>query len=311
MRLILTAVSLGLLAAPAAAQVCTFSNTGINFGTLTASSAPTTSSTGTITASCTGRRNRTINICANIGSGTGGNDATAGRRYMTLGTERIEYNLYQNNGANTVWGSYVWPYPPRPPAWSISLSNTGTGTAQTTLFGRMYAATVSPGIFISNFSGGNTSFDYGYSNRFQCGVNSSGRAVQVPFSVQVNSVGDCQTTTTPMDFGTLQNLNAAVDATNTLTVTCTRNVNYTLGLNNGTSGATAPAARKMKAAGITDTVAYGIYTNAARTTHFGTAAFSARGTGNPQTYTGFGRIPVQTTPGVANYADTLTVTITY
>jgi spore coat protein U-like protein len=311
MRLKLSLFVFAFLASPAAAQVCNFSNSGINFGTLTVSSAPTTSSTGTITATCTGRRNRTINICANIGSGTGGNDATASRRYMTFGTERIEYNLYQNNGASQVWGSYVWPYPPRPPAWSVSLNGNGTGTTQTTVFGRMYATTVSPGIFISNFSGGQTSFDYGYSNRFSCGTNVSARAVQVPFTAQVTNLGDCQTTTTPMDFGTMVNLNAIVDATNTVSVTCTNGVNYSVGLDNGTSGSTNPAARRMTAAGTTDSVTYGIYTNTGRTTPWGASAFSARGNGNPRIYTGYGRVPVQTTPGVANYSDRLTVTITY
>jgi spore coat protein U-like protein len=311
MRLIFVAVIAWALATPATAQVCSFSSTGINFGTLTVSSAPNTSSTGNITASCTGTRNATINICANIGSGTGGNDATASRRYMTFGTEQIEYNLYQNNGVGQVWGSYVWPYPPRPPAWSVTLSGSGSSTVQKTLFGRMFSSLVSPGVFTSNFVGGHTLFDYGYAPGFQCGTAVSARAVRVPFTVQVNSLGDCELTTTPMDFGTLQTLNVAVNATNTLTLKCTRGVSYSIGLNNGISGATNPAARRMKAVGTTDSVTYGLYTNAARTSPWGATGVSSTGNGNTQAFTSYGQVPAQTTPGVANYSDTVTVTVTY
>jgi spore coat protein U-like protein len=311
MRIIFFTLLAAVFASPASAQVCNFSSTGINFGTLTVSSAPNTSSTGNITATCTGTRNATINICANLGSGSGGNNATASRRYMTFGTEQIEYNLYQSNGVGQVWGSHVWPYPPRPPAWSVTLSGSGSATVQKTLFGRLYTALVSPGVFISNFSGGHTLFDYGYAPGFQCGAAVSSRAVRVPFTAQVNSLGDCELTTTPMDFGTLQTLDVPVNATNAVTLKCTRGVSYAIGFSNGTSGATNPAARRMKSAGTTDSVTYGIYTNAARTSPWGAATVSATGTGNTQTFTGYGQIPVQATPEVANYSDTVTVTVTY
>ncbi len=293
------------------AQVCSFTNSGLNFGTLTVSSAPNTSSSGTITANCTGTRNSTITICPNIGGGTGGNNATADRRYMILGAEQVEYNLYQTNGVGQVWGSYVWPFPPRPPAMSLTINASGSGTTQKTIFGRMFSATVSPGIFTSSFAGGHTLFDYGYAPGFRCSGSVSSRAVRVPFTVQVNSLGDCQITTTPLDFGTLENLNAIVNSTNTVSVTCTRGVQYSVGLNNGNSGATNPAARRMSSAQSTDSVTYGIYTSATRTNPWGANSFSGTGTGTAQLFTGYGRIPIQSTPAPAAYADSVVVTVTY
>lgn len=313
MRLITASVITTLLisASPVAAQVCSFTNTGVDFGTLTVSSAPNTSSTGTITANCTGARNRQITICANIGSGTGGNDATANRRYMRFGAEKVDYNLYQNNGIGQVWGSYVWPWSPRPPSMSLTLNNSGTGSTTKTLYARMFSANVSAGVFTSVFSGGHTLFDYGYSTSFSCGTAVSSRAVQVPFTVRVNSLGDCNISATPLDFGTLTSLSTTIDSTNSISVTCTRGVQYSVSLSNGTSGATNPTSRKMRAATTADTVLYGIYTNVGRTIPWSTNSVSGSGTGNPTTFVGYGRIPAQTTPTPASYSDNIVVTVTY
>ena len=313
MRLNTAATIYALLsvAAPASAQVCSFSNTGINFGTLTVSSANSTFSTGTITANCTGTRNQSIAICPNIGSGTGGNDATASRRYMTFGSETIEYNLYQNNGAGKIWGSHTWPYSPRPPSMNVTLNNSGTGSTTNTLYAKMFSANVSGGIFSSVFSGGHTLFDYGYSTSFSCGATTSSRALSIPFTVQVNSTGDCNISTTPMDFGTLTDLNVAIDATNSIAVTCTKGVQYSISLSNGSSGGNSPTARKLKSTASLDAVTYGIYTNVGRTSPWGSNAVTGKGNGNASTFIGYGRIPAQTTPAPDSYSDNVIVTVAY
>lgn len=296
---------------PSQAQVCNFSNTGINFGSLSLVSTSSSQATGTVTANCTGTPNATITICPNIGSGTGGNNANASSRYMTQGTETVPYNLYVNNGVGQVWGSYVWPYTPRPPAMSVTLSGNGTGTTQRTLFSRLSGANVSPGLYTSVFSGGHTLFDYGYAPGFTCGATTSSRAVRVPFTVQVNNISECRVTTTALDFGALNDLNALVDATNTITVNCSKGVRYTVGLNNGSSGSTNPAARRMRSATTTDSVTYGIYTNANRTSVWTANSVSDNSNGSQRTYTGYGRIPVQVTPASGAYSDTIVVTVTY
>lgn len=300
-----------IAAAPASAQVCSFTNTGINFGTIAVSSAPNTTSIGTITANCTGTRNQSITICPNIGSGTGGNDATASKRFMTFGAEKIEYNLYQNNGAGQIWGSYVWPYSPQPPSMNVTLNSSGTGSITKTLYARMFSSNVSGGTFASVFSGGHTLFDYGYSTSYSCGATTSSRALRVPFTVQVNSTGDCNISTTPMDFGTLTDLNAAIDATNSIAVTCTKGVQYSISLSNGSSGGTNAAARKLKSLDSLETVTYGIYTNVGRTMPWGTNAVTGTGNGKARNFIGYGRIPAQTTPTPSSYIDNVVVTVTY
>lgn len=296
--------------APATAQTCNFSSSNINFGSVSADLQASVQTTGTVTANCTGRRNRTITICPNIASGSGGSNADASLRYITSGGEQIPFNLYHNAGQGQVWGSYVWASAPRPPAMSLTLSGNGSGSATRTIFASMYQANVSAGLYTSSFSGNNTRFTYGYAPGFNCS-RTTRRTVQVPFTVQANNLGDCQITATPLDFGTLANLNAQVDATNTISVTCSNRVNYSVSLSNGLSGATSPAARRMTAATGTGTITYGIYTNAGRTNPFGANAFSGNGNGNARTFVGYGRIPAQSTPAPTDYSDTVVVTVTY
>ena len=61
-------------------------------------------------------------------------------------------------------------------------------------------------------------------------------------------------------------------------------------------------------------MAYG-YSNAGRTIVWGktitTDTVNATGNGAAQSYTVYGRIPVQTTPAPAAYSDTITITVTY
>ncbi len=306
-------VGLLLASSSAGAQVCSFSNTGINFGSLDLNNVNQSTATGTVTANCSGTRNRTITICANIGGGSAGNGPNGDPRYMALGAAQVSYNLYQNNGIGQIWGSYVWPFSPRPPAMSVTLSGAGTGTTQSTLFGRISRSNVPAGTYISSFASGHTLFDYGYAP-YTCGPNPSARALRVPFNVQVANVNQCIISTSAMDFGAPTNLNTNIDATNAISIRCNTGVRYAVGLSNGTSGASSPAARQMTTATSTDRVTYGIYTNAARTSPWGTAnnaTVSGTGTGQTQNLTGFGRIPAQASPTPAEYTDTVVVTVTY
>jgi spore coat protein U-like protein len=120
---------------------------------------------------------------------------------------------------------------------------------------------------------------------------------------------------TSLDFGSQSALTSAVDTTNTISLTCSSGTAYTVGLNNGNSGGTGPTARMMANAGTTDKVTYGIYLDAARSQVWGdgTMGSVASGTGNgtAQNFTGYGRIPVQTSPSAFDYNDTVVVTVTY
>jgi spore coat protein U-like protein len=310
----LTALLLGSASTFAQAQVCTFSSTGVNFGNLELNNVNNARATGTVTASCTGTQNATITICPNIGCGTGGCGPNGDPRYLTQGADKVEYNLFQTNGVGQIWGSHAWPFTPRPPTMSVTLNGGGSGNTQATVFGRVTRTNVPSGTYTSSFSGIHTLFDYGYAPQFTCGPTASSRAIRVPFSVQVGNTSQCTISASSLDFGALTNLNTQVDATNSISIRCNTGVRYSIGLSNGTSGASAPSLRQMKSALSQDSISYGIYTNQARTAVWGTAntaVVSGTGNGNTQNFTGYGRIPAQTTPAPSDYRDTVVITVTY
>ena len=116
-----------------------------------------------------------------------------------------------------------------------------------------------------------------------------------------------------LDFGTAGLLSSAVDSDADITVLCTEGVVYDIGLSAGDNGGGVTTARKMLN-GAND-VTYDLFSDAGRSSHWGdiidTDTVSATGTGANQTFTVYGRVPVQDTPPAGTYTDTITVTVTY
>jgi spore coat protein U-like protein len=134
------------------------------------------------------------------------------------------------------------------------------------------------------------------------------------FTVQVAIQATCTiNSASTLDFGTQGVLAANVDQTSTIQVTCTNTTPYNIGLNAGTGSGATVAVRKMTSGGAT--INYSLYTDAGRGTVWGntvsTDTQAGTGNGAAQNYTVYGRIPAQTTPAPGNYADTITVTVTY
>lgn len=134
------------------------------------------------------------------------------------------------------------------------------------------------------------------------------------FAVQVAITATCTiNSASTLNFGTQGVLGTNVDQTSTLQVTCTNTTPYNIGLDAGTGSGATVATRKLTSGGAT--VNYSLYSDSGRTTVWGTtiATDTVAGTGNgaAQSYTVYGRIPTQTTPAPGNYADTITVTVTY
>ena len=134
------------------------------------------------------------------------------------------------------------------------------------------------------------------------------------FAVQVAITATCTiNSASTLNFGTQGVLGTNVDQTSTLQVTCTNTTPYNIGLDAGTGSGATVATRKLTSGGAT--VNYTLYSDSGRTTVWGTtiATDTVAGTGNgaAQSYTVYGRIPTQTTPAPGNYADTITVTVTY
>ncbi len=295
------------------AQSCNFTMTDINFGSvnLGLGGAPTT--TGTFTANCTGTPNSTITICPNIGDGTGG--STSGSpRLLANGPRSVAYNLYQPSGQ--IWGSYVWPFAPRPPTLLLTLNGAGTGSMTQTINAQLTGilALAPSGNYQSFYSGAHTIIDYGYAPTQTCTTVST-RAARAPFTVLTHNNSSCNISTTPMSFGTRATLDTAQTASNQISVTCTNGVKYGLGLSNGSNGGTGPTNRFMANSASGQKIQYGIYQNSSFTQQWGNTSgadvISSTATGLTQVYNAYGQIPIQSTPLGGSYADTVVITLTY
>jgi spore coat protein U-like protein len=133
-------------------------------------------------------------------------------------------------------------------------------------------------------------------------------------TVQVSITATCTiNSASALNFGTQGVLAANVDQTSTIQLTCTNTTPYNIGLNAGTGTGATVATRKLTSGA--NTINYTLYSNSGRTTVWGntvgTDTVAATGNGAAQNYTVYGRIPPQTTPAPGNYADTITITVTY
>lgn len=313
--LIATLAVLGALSGPAAAQSCTFSMQDIDFGTVNLASNTVYNTTAAFQASCSGIAGRTVRVCPNFGSGSGGVAAGGNPRFMLSGATTLAYNIYRNAAVTNVWGSRFWGQPPTPPTINVVLNGAGVGTATFTARGRIPSGqTGNPtGIYTSSFAGTHTLVSYAYSTVGNCAAIGSANATQVPFTVRADNSSSCTVSATTLDFGNRGVLDANIDATNQVTVTCSSAVPYTVSLNGGTAGASDPTQRKMSL-GPTQ-ITYGIYRDAGRSqpwgSTIGTNTVAGTGTGSAQVLTGYGRVPPQTTPAPGTYTDTIVVTVTY
>lgn len=302
---------------PAAAQTCTFTNTGLDWGNINLASGSTFNLTGTFRATCTGIPGRTVRVCPNFNAGSGGVNGSGSERYMLNGTDQLRYNIYRNAKRTNVWGSRTWGKAPTPPTVNVNLGGGGTGTASATMYGRIFSGQTGlpAGTYTSVFSGTHTQIAYAYSTVGNCNAIGLTNVTNVPFTVQASYDGACTVTATNMDFGARGVLDNAVDATNTISVTCTSGADYTIGLSGGDAGATDPTQRQMSDPADTEFVAYGIYRDSARSQPWGSTIGSdtvaGTGTGSAQSYTAYGRVPAQATPSAQTYSDTVVVTVTY
>lgn len=136
----------------------------------------------------------------------------------------------------------------------------------------------------------------------------------MPVKITIQNACDVTTTApTTLDFGTQGPLVANIDLSSTITVNCTTGATFNIGLDAGANGGGVITARKMALAG--NFVAYQLYSDSGRATVWGptigTNTVASTGTGVPQPFTVYGRVPPQTTPTAGVYTDTVNVTVTY
>ena len=299
--------------AQAANLRCSFDVSNIDFGTVNVLTGTAFSATGTLDISCRGDPFEDITICPNIGSGSGNPTGHDPRRLKKWGRNglKLNFNIFRPSG-DEIWGSQVWPFPPRPPVFHLQLDASGRLSASypvpTAIFGGQQTAR--PGVYFSRFSNVHTLFQYKRGTHATCAAPDGQRRPR--FRVRVRVARACEVSATDLDFGQTGNLSANVDATATITVRCTAGTPYKIRINGGHAGTTSPANHKMTN-GMFD-ITYGIYRNAARTKGWGrwnSNDVNAVGTGLPQTFTAYGRVPPQPTPPPGAYTDSLIVSVVY
>ena len=130
-------------------------------------------------------------------------------------------------------------------------------------------------------------------------------------SVTISAI--CNAISGTLNFGTPSNIGGAanIDATGSLTVTCTNTVPYQVTLANGANF--LAGSRRMANVGATAFINYSIFSDAARTIAWTGATFvSGTGNGAAQAISVFGRIPTgQTSVPTGAYTDTVQITVTY
>ena len=134
------------------------------------------------------------------------------------------------------------------------------------------------------------------------------------FKARINIGAGCIISANPLDFGTAGVLAASVDATSTITVSCSAGTAFQLGLDKG-AGTGASTALRYMTGGAGAKVGYRLFSDTSRSVNWGDVTgadtISGTGAGLPSIFTVYGRVPAQTTPAPGSFTDTITATVTY
>lgn len=311
----IVALSAVFCGSPVWAQTCSFSMSDMNFGFVNLAGGASPNSTATLNVTCNNNSSSglSVRICANINAGSGGQ--VSGVRQMKLGSTStaLNYQLYQDALRLTPWGSVDQTAIGSPLVIDMLLPAL-INSATYTVYGRISAsqASAAKGLYTSSFAGMETRFNYAaYTLGAPSCTGMTQGLTRVPFTVTAAVEPTCIVSAQSINFGSHGVLRTAVDATGSISLTCTANLPYTVSLNGGLSNS-PPAARRMTRSGAG--VTYGLYRDTNRANVWGSAAgqiASGTGNGSAQTLTVYGRVPAQNTPAPGLYSDTVVVTVNY
>ncbi|NDD91152.1 SCPU domain-containing protein, partial [bacterium] len=132
------------------------------------------------------------------------------------------------------------------------------------------------------------------------------------FNVTASVTNACTVSGTGLAFGSYDpTATTALDGSSTISVLCTLNDDYTIGLNKGVHGSNV-SDRKMSNGSYT--INYSLYSDSSRSSNWdnsGSGAVSNTGTGATQNFTVYGRIPASQNVPQGSYSDTITITVTF
>ena len=136
----------------------------------------------------------------------------------------------------------------------------------------------------------------------------------VPFDVTLQILANCVVAANPLNFGSSQGVvTTAVAVNTTISVTCSNNTPYNLGLNAGTGAGSTTATRYMSGTGANTAAVQYTLSQSAGAANWGNTqgsdTLTGTGTGTTQTLTVYGKIPPQNTPVPDTYTSTVTATV--
>lgn len=334
-------VMLVLLAWPGSARAnttCTATASAVAFGNISNMAASATPANMGVTITCTTGgltllANVRVRLCVGIGSGSASTAVLPTRQMTNANADTLAFQLYTDAARQVPWGLLQGG---SPPAQDLQLSYAapllgGSGSVTTTVYGQVPAnQTLATGSYSSAFNTGNVTLTYAY-NEVLLGTptmpgsctdatatNRKSASNAFPFSATATVLPQCGSyLVTDMDFGTAAGRIATpINQTAQLTLTCVRRTAFNVSLDNGLHA--AGSTRRMRHATTTTAfIPYELYRDSARLQRWGntvgTDVVAGTGTGVAQQVTIYGRAPAITgaLPVAGNYADRITVTITY
>ena len=144
-----------------------------------------------------------------------------------------------------------------------------------------------------------------------------GQSATASLTVSASVSKNCTITTSPVAFGAYDsvtaNASAPLDATGTVTVTCTKGAVAKVGLNPGSNA--QGTTRRMSGA-ATEYLGYELYKDTTRSTVWGDTLdtaldIPAAPNRNPRSFTVYGRVAAAQDAATGNYTDTVVATVNF
>lgn len=287
---------------------------GINFGTLDVLNTSDTDVSGSLNITCTSNVNTNyyVTVCFNIGDGQG--PVTAGRRVMKNGANSLTYQLYSDTPRSQIWGSATSANFPNPVRLDFYLRKNRSYSESIPVYARLFGsqtnsvvgnytdAYASPVVRISGELNTNA-------NSGNCQASGEDAGLFSAFNVVAVVQSSCLVSATDLDFGTTALLSSAVTSTSGIQVQCTNKVPYQVGLSNGVN---AVGSNRYMKSGV-NTVAYGLFQNAAGSTSWNdsTNRQAGVGTGAVINHPVYGIVQPQPLAKAGAYLDTIQVNVSY
>lgn len=290
----------------AQAQInCSASFTNVAFGNVDVLPGTPIDSAGALSTSCTGITGATkVILCFSMDNGSFA--LNGANRQMGSGANRLGFNLYQDAARSVVWsasgaGVLGVVLTAAAPSATPSVYARVPGSQQT-VPPAAYTTTMTSSITGNTFTGAAPA----------CSTLTTVLATRT-FTVTATVVSSCAVTTTTLNFGVTSFFTANIDASNTVSVTCTATTPYHVRIDGGLAGGTTAAPRMMNLGA--NKVSYDLYRDAARSLYWGSTdsanTLDATGTAAAIGHTVYGRIPPQASQPPGTYTDTVVVVISF